>query len=96
MTREEITEKVISIVCEQMDVDRDKINLEVTPAADGADALAILTEWNEFRALDFTRLKALLKTPVLVDLRNIYDPLEMARAGFDYISVGRPPVRRES
>ena len=65
-------------------------------AADGADALAILTEWNEFRALDFTRLKALLKTPVLVDLRNIYDPLEMARAGFDYISVGRPPVRRES
>ena len=65
-------------------------------AADGADALAILTEWNEFRALDFTRIRALLKTPVLVDLRNIYDPLEMARAGFDYISVGRPPVRRES
>jgi len=65
-------------------------------AADGADALAILTEWNEFRALDFTRIRKLLKTPVLVDLRNIYDPPEMARAGFDYISVGRPPVRRES
>ena len=65
-------------------------------AADGADALAILTEWNEFRALDFTRIRELLKTPVLVDLRNIYDPLEMARAGFDYISVGRRPVRRES
>ncbi len=65
-------------------------------AADGADALAILTEWNEFRALDFTRIRELLKTPVLVDLRNIYDPLEMARAGFDYISVGRPPVRRKA
>ena len=65
-------------------------------AADGADALAILTEWNEFRALDFIRIRELLKTPVLVDLRNIYDPLEMAREGFDYISVGRPPVRRES
>jgi UDPglucose 6-dehydrogenase len=63
-------------------------------AAEGADALAILTEWNEFRALNLGRVKQLLKSPVVVDLRNIYDPDEMARAGFDYISVGRPPVHR--
>jgi UDPglucose 6-dehydrogenase len=65
-------------------------------AADGADALAILTEWNEFRALDFSRLGELLNAPVLVDLRNIYDPAEIARAGFDYIGIGRPSVRRDS
>ncbi len=65
-------------------------------AADGADALAILTEWNEFRALDFTRLGKLLRAKVLVDLRNIYNPAEIARAGFDYIGVGRAPVRRDS
>ncbi|HZD25468.1 MAG TPA: UDP-glucose/GDP-mannose dehydrogenase family protein, partial [Alphaproteobacteria bacterium] len=54
-----------------------------------ADALVIITEWNEFRALDLGRVKALLKTPVMVDLRNIYRPADMARAGFTYISVGR-------
>jgi UDPglucose 6-dehydrogenase len=57
-----------------------------------ADALAILTEWNEFRALDLERIKSLLKSPVMVDLRNIYDPMAMAEAGFCYTSVGRPPV----
>jgi UDPglucose 6-dehydrogenase len=57
-----------------------------------ADALAILTEWNEFRALDLERVKSLLKSPVMVDLRNIYDPMAMAEAGFCYTSVGRPPV----
>jgi UDPglucose 6-dehydrogenase len=55
-----------------------------------ADALAILTEWNEFRALDLERVKALLKRPVVVDLRNIYSPEEMLAAGFDYASIGRP------
>ena len=55
-----------------------------------AHALAILTEWNEFRALDLGRAKSLLQEPVLVDLRNIYDPLEMKAAGFNYSSVGRP------
>lgn len=59
-------------------------------AMKGADALAILTEWNEFRALDMERVKALLKRPVMVDLRNIYDPIEMAAAGFEYTCVGRP------
>ncbi len=56
----------------------------------GADALAILTEWNQFRNLDLARVKRLLNAPVVVDLRNIYDPAEMATAGFVYDCVGRP------
>ncbi len=59
-------------------------------AMDGADALVIVTEWNEFRALDLARVKAALKAPVFVDLRNIYRPAEMAAAGFQYHSIGRP------
>ncbi len=55
----------------------------------GADALVLVTEWNEFRALDLSRVKALLKTPIVVDLRNIYKPAEMAAAGFSYFSIGR-------
>ena len=55
-----------------------------------ADAVVILTEWNQFRNLDLDRVKALLKVPVFVDFRNIYDPREMAEAGFTYTSVGRP------
>ncbi|MDA0261664.1 MAG: UDP-glucose/GDP-mannose dehydrogenase family protein [Proteobacteria bacterium] len=58
----------------------------------GADVLTIITEWNAFRALDFKRMKMALKTPCLVDFRNIYDPGEMAAAGFDYHSVGRSPA----
>jgi UDPglucose 6-dehydrogenase len=58
----------------------------------GADGLVILTEWNEFRALDLGRVKSLLKRPLLVDLRNIYKPEMMAAAGFAYVSVGRPGV----
>ncbi len=61
-------------------------------AMDGADCLAIVTEWNEFRALDLDRIKALLAEPVLVDLRNIYHPDEMKKAGFEYHSIGRPVV----
>ena len=55
-----------------------------------AEAVVILTEWNQFRNLDLDRVKALLKAPVFVDFRNIYDPREMAAAGFTYTSVGRP------
>lgn len=58
--------------------------------AENADALAIITEWNEFRALDLDRLKAVMRTPNIIDLRNIYSPDEMAAAGFNYTSVGRP------
>jgi len=57
--------------------------------AEGASALVIVTEWEEFRALDFARLKAAMARPVLVDLRNIYRPEEVARHGFVYESVGR-------
>lgn len=59
-------------------------------AMDGADALVIITEWNEFRLLDLDRMKTLLKTPVMVDLRNIYKPRELTAAGFEYTSIGRP------
>jgi UDPglucose 6-dehydrogenase len=59
-------------------------------AMKGADAVVILTEWNEFRALDLDRAKALLRRPVIVDLRNIYAPNEMVAAGFQYTGVGRP------
>jgi UDPglucose 6-dehydrogenase len=61
-------------------------------AATGADAVVVLTEWNLFRGLDLERLKAAMKTPLVVDFRNIYLTGEMARAGFTYISLGRPPV----
>ncbi|MGN6777700.1 UDP-glucose dehydrogenase family protein, partial [Rhizobium sp.] len=59
-------------------------------AARDADALVIVTEWNQFRALDFARLKSLMKAPVLVDLRNIYRHDEVTKHGFAYTSVGRP------
>jgi UDPglucose 6-dehydrogenase len=61
-------------------------------AIEGADALVILTEWNEFRALDFERVKRLLRAPVIIDLRNVYNPTQMAAAGFLYTSVGRPSL----
>lgn len=56
---------------------------------DGADAVAILTEWDEFRALDLDRVKSLLKSPILVDLRNVYEPREAEERGLTYLSVGR-------
>ena len=58
--------------------------------AEDADVLVIITEWNEFRALDLQRLQSSMKAPILVDLRNIYSPDEMIAAGFAYSSIGRP------
>jgi UDPglucose 6-dehydrogenase len=58
-------------------------------AARGADCLAILTEWQEFAELDFTRLKKLLKQPLLVDGRNLYDPARLRALGFRYLGIGR-------
>jgi UDPglucose 6-dehydrogenase len=55
----------------------------------GADAMVILTEWDQFRALDLDRVKAGMRSPVVVDLRNIYQPADMADKGFTYVSVGR-------
>lgn len=59
-------------------------------AAEGADALILITEWNLFRNLDLARIKERLKTPLFIDLRNVYDAQRMADAGFKYVSVGRP------
>ena len=59
-------------------------------AMQGADAVVIVTEWNEFRALDLARMKRTMRRPVVVDLRNIYEPTRMLAAGFHYTSVGRP------
>jgi UDPglucose 6-dehydrogenase len=59
-------------------------------AMEGADGVVILTEWNQFRALDLEKVKKLLKNPIMVDLRNIYRPAMMKEAGFEYTSVGRP------
>jgi len=61
-------------------------------AVEGADLLLILTEWDQFRALDLARVKGLMRSPVVVDLRNIYRPAEMRDAGFRYVSVGRAEV----
>jgi len=61
--------------------------------ADGTDALIIMTEWNQFRNLDFEKLKGIMKSPILIDLRNVYDPDRVVSYGFHHISVGRPSKR---
>jgi UDPglucose 6-dehydrogenase len=74
-------------------------SVEYTPgpyeAATGADALLILTEWEEFAALDLGRLRKLLKYPIVIDGRNLYDPAIMSAHGFSYYSVGRPAALTE-
>ena len=57
--------------------------------AKGCDALVLATEWNQFRRLDLQRIKSLLKSPIFIDLRNVYDPDQMKRLGFNYCGVGR-------
>lgn len=64
-------------------------------AADGADGVVIVTEWNQFRSLEWGRLKELLTRPLVVDLRNLYDPAKMAAGGLRYVSVGRPEATPE-
>jgi UDPglucose 6-dehydrogenase len=58
-------------------------------ALQGADALAIVTEWREFRSPDFDHIKATLRSPAIFDGRNLYDPEHMRKAGFDYYAIGR-------
>jgi UDPglucose 6-dehydrogenase len=55
----------------------------------GVDALVLVTEWNQFRRLDLQRIKGLLKSPIFIDLRNVYDPHQMRQLGFTYCGVGR-------
>jgi UDPglucose 6-dehydrogenase len=59
-------------------------------ALDGADALAIVTEWKQYRSPDFERMRTLLRSPLIFDGRNLYDPKRMAEHGFEYYSIGRP------
>ncbi len=61
-------------------------------AMTGADAVVLATEWNQFRNLDLEHMKSLLRAPVFIDLRNVYDPERVAESGFHYVSVGRPPA----
>jgi UDPglucose 6-dehydrogenase len=77
--------------CKRIYGKRDDLMLcKTSPEAlEGADALAIVTEWQEFRSPDFDYMKATLRAPVIFDGRNLYDPAQMARAGFSYYAVGR-------
>ncbi len=59
-------------------------------AIKGADAIVLVTEWDAFRAIDLGRVKQLANAPVMIDLRNVYDPDELRAAGFAYSSIGRP------
>ena len=63
--------------------------------AEGADVLLILTDWNQFRALDFKRMKSLLTQNLVIDLRNLYDPSDVTQHGMRYVSVGRPEGKPE-
>ena len=63
-------------------------------ALQGADAAVILTEWNQFRGLPLDKVKQLLRQPVVIDLRNIWNPQEMEAAGFHYTSIGRPQTKK--
>jgi UDPglucose 6-dehydrogenase len=71
--------------------DENRVEIVDSPlaAAEGADALAIVTEWQEFRSPDFASIKARLKTPAIFDGRNLYDPAVLAAEGFEYYSIGR-------
>ena len=62
-------------------------------ALDGADALAVITEWPLFRSPDLAAVKARLKQPVIFDGRNLYDPATTRRLGFTHYAIGRPTVR---
>ncbi len=86
--------KIVAYDPESMSVAKDMLDDvswhdDAYSLADGADALAIITEWNEFRALDLTRIKSVMSGNIIVDLRNIYNVDEMRDKGFDYSSVGR-------
>jgi UDPglucose 6-dehydrogenase len=63
-------------------------------ACAGVDAVVLMTEWNEYRALDLERIRDAMKTPVFIDLRNVYEPGKMEEAGFSYFGVGRPASRK--
>jgi UDPglucose 6-dehydrogenase len=61
-------------------------------AAEGADGVALITEWNEFKLLNLERLRGLMRRPLVFDGRNVWEPERMRRLGFEYHSIGRKPV----
>jgi UDPglucose 6-dehydrogenase len=61
-------------------------------AVAGADALVVITEWKQYRVPDFTRMRELMRQPIIVDGRNLYSPARLQDLGFDYSSIGRPGV----
>jgi UDPglucose 6-dehydrogenase len=61
----------------------------------GADCAVIITEWDEFRALDLDRVREVMNRPLVVDLRNIYKPEELRSRGFTYLSIGRETLRQK-
>jgi UDPglucose 6-dehydrogenase len=63
--------------------------------AAGADALILVTEWNEFKQLDLARIRAAMRRPVFIDGRNVYDPADMRAMGFDYRGIGRPEAAHD-
>jgi UDPglucose 6-dehydrogenase len=63
-------------------------------ACRNSDALLLLTEWDEFKEIDFTRIKKLLSRPLIIDGRNLYDPGKMSKMGFKYIGIGRGAGRK--
>jgi UDPglucose 6-dehydrogenase len=77
--------------CTRIYGDRDDLTLckSADQTLEGADALAIITEWREFRSPDFDFIKGKLSTPVIFDGRNLYDPVQMEKAGFSYYAIGR-------
>ena len=72
----------------------DAISLVDDPyvAAEGADAIILITEWHQLRQPDYARLRQVVRTPVLFDGRNVWDPVEARRAGFEYTGIGRPSL----
>ena len=70
--------------------DRIKYSENPYQTAKDASALLIVTEWNEFKELDLSKIKKLMKDPVIIDGRNIYDPEKVREIGFTYSSIGRP------
>ncbi len=79
-------------VCRKIFGDRISYHRQNYEVLDGADALLIVTEWNEFRRPDFDRIRAMLKEPVIFDGRNLWEPDRMAKLGFTYYPIGRPAV----
>jgi len=66
-----------------------KYTQDVYEVAKGADVLCLVTEWNEFKNLNFRKIKKLMRKPIIVDGRNIYEPKKLKKLGFDYLGIGR-------